>query len=108
VLATSDPKSSEYEQAHHELMTIYNGEFQIVASPSVSAEMTKFVANLADRNTRLSDKLSLFADLRSARELALACRQDSGAEFKLEGKDLQEFRNSVDEFAKNWEKWLPK
>jgi hypothetical protein len=45
-LALAQPKSDEYKQANHELMLIYGGEFQVVASPEVKKAFGEFLSTV--------------------------------------------------------------
>ena len=45
-LALAQPKSDEYKQANHELMLIYGGEFQVVASPEVKKAFGAFLSTV--------------------------------------------------------------
>jgi hypothetical protein len=42
-LTLAQPESDEYTQANHELMLIYGGEFQVVASPEVKKAFGEFL-----------------------------------------------------------------
>jgi hypothetical protein len=42
-LALAQSESDEYKQANHELMLIYGGEFQVVASPEVKKAFGEFL-----------------------------------------------------------------
>jgi hypothetical protein len=76
LLAVLRPDSDEYAIAHKDLITIYTGEFQFVASPDVSSALTAFVDHLQIRN---ADQLGALKS--EVQKLALACRRDAGTEF---------------------------
>lgn len=79
ILAFVPYGSDEYSIAYKDLITICTGEFQLVASPDVSSALTAFVDHLQTGNTDRSGA--------EAQKLALACRQDTGAEFHLTGQE---------------------
>jgi hypothetical protein len=69
------PGSDEYAIAYRDLITIRTGEFQLVASRDVSSALNTFVDQLQTGN---SDQIGTLKS--AAQKLALACRQDTGAE----------------------------
>ena len=74
ILAVSRPDSDAYAIAKKDLIAIYTGEFQLVASPDVSSAFAMFVDHLESGNTE-----QLGALKSEAQKLALICRQDTGA-----------------------------
>ena len=107
-LALAQSESDEYKQANHELMLIYGGEFQVVASPEVKKAFGEFLFAVSlnpfsegGKGATKSGKLALIVpDLhRSLTALALACRQDSGSEFHLSDQQVEKFNKATDDIT---------
>ncbi len=90
ILAFVPPGSGEYAIAYKDLITIGTGEFQLVASPDVSAALKAFVDHL---QTRSGDQIGTLKS--ESQKLALACRQDMGVEFHLTDKEEQRMVEDV-------------
>jgi hypothetical protein len=108
-LALAESESDEYKQANHEMMLIYGGELQVVASPEVKEAFREFLSAISLTEAKPAVKgLTFFVtDLhRSLAALALACRQDSGSEFQLNDKQVQKFNEEtegIDKFLRKLE-----
>jgi hypothetical protein len=74
ILGVFPADSGAYVTAKKELIAIYAGEFQLVASPEVSSAFAAFVDHLETANTE-----QLGALKSEAQKLAFVCRQDTGA-----------------------------
>jgi hypothetical protein len=74
-LAVLQSDSDAFAIAEKDLIATYSGEFQFIASPDVSAALGTFVDHLQARSP---DHLRAFKS--EAQKLALACRQDTGAD----------------------------
>ena len=94
-LALAQPESDEYKQANHDMMLIYGGELQVMASPEVKAAFRAFLSAVSLRKTKQivkKDLMGFAPDLhRSLAALALACRQEAASEFQLSGEQVQKF-----------------
>jgi hypothetical protein len=84
ILAVLRSDSDAYAIAEKDLISIYSGEFQFIASPEVSAALTAFVDHLQARS---ADHLGVLKS--EAQKLALVCRRDTGAEFHLTSEEQQ-------------------
>jgi len=125
ILAQTEPKSDEYQQGQHQLMMIYSGELQLLASPDVTTALGNFLDALSSTSIIKSRDLTsemqqmpairdllkkgekvVIMDLqRAVADLALACRQDSGREFHLTDQEVTRYKAGVESLIKNWEKW---
>ena len=90
ILAVSRSDSDAFAIAEKDLTAIYSGEFQFIASPDVSSALTAFVDHL---QARTADHLGVLKS--EARRLAIACRQDTGAEFHLASEDQQKMSGEL-------------
>jgi hypothetical protein len=75
ILAVSRSDTDAFAIAEKDLVAIYSGEFNLIASPDASAALATFVDHL---HTRSADHLGPLKS--EAQKLALACRQDTGAQ----------------------------
>ena len=120
ILALTDPKSDEYQQAQHQLMMIYSGELQLLASPDVRTALGNFLDALSStsiiKSRDLTSEIPTVKDMvhrgirvvvmdhhRSVADLALACRQDSGREFHLTDQEVTRYKAGVESLRKSWD-----
>lgn len=121
ILAQTDPTSDEYRQAQHQLMMMYSGELQFLASSDVKTSLGNFLKALSsasikspesamaviEERLKKGDKVGI-TDLKGAvADLALACRQDSGSEFHLNDQEVKRYKADVLYLMDNFEKLLP-
>lgn len=123
ILALTEPKSDEYQQAQHQLTMIYSGELQLLASSDVKTALGNFLNALSSASIiKLRDptlemptiedmvkkgEKAIIMDLHgSVADLALACRQDSGSEFHLSDQEVTKYKAGVKSLSDNWEKWF--
>jgi hypothetical protein len=90
ILAALRSDSDAYAIAENDLISIYSGEFQFIASPEVSAALTAFVDHLQAGS---ADHLGALKS--EAQKLALVCRQDTGAEFHLTSEEQQKLSGVI-------------
>ena len=99
-LALAQPESDEYKQANHEMMLIYGGELQVVASSEVKGAFRDFLSavSLTEAKPVVKKGLTLFVpDLhRKLAALAFACRQEAGSPFLLKTPEqVQKFHEDT-------------
>jgi hypothetical protein len=118
ILTMAIADSDEYKQARHQLMMIYKGELQVLASPEVKSAFTDFLKALPDKGKiqilpqpSTSTPANPIAEMaerwlalyKAQANLALACRQDSGSEFHLNDQQVQKYKANVEDSARIWE-----
>ena len=120
ILAQTDPKSDEYQQAQHQLAMIYSGELQLLASPDVATALGNFLHALSSASiiksrdltsempaildrVKKGEKVAVMDLHRTVTDLALACRQDSGSEFHLTDQEVTKYKTGVEILRKAWE-----